>query len=1336
PEVTASLPGQLTYSWMFPLILNGYRKGLNEGDVWQLNPRDASSRLVPQFEIYWEKEVNRVLKQYTDPKHPESSSSSSNDSIARLKRKHKLKIPSLFKVLCKIHCIGLMVSFITKFFADISTFISPLILGEIISYMSTRDELPEWRGYILAVGLMLTSIIRAVLFQISLHQAAVIGMQMKSTLTSVIYQKALTMTNEARKIKTSGEIVNLMSVDCQRIQDLLNFLALLWSTPLQIVLSLVLLYYTIGPAVFAGVVVLCLMIPINSVFAGKQQKYQQENLKIKDKRIKWMTEILNGIKVLKLYGWELSFQEKVEKIRALEIRELYKIAYTYIVLSMSWAVAPFLVTFATFATYILMNENNVLDAQKAFVTLSLFNLLRVPLNLLGIIINFSIQAFVSVKRINAFIIQPDLDPENSVQDQSSKFAISVRDGEFKWDEDMPSVLHNINIEIAEGKLVTVVGQVGCGKSSLISAILGEMDKLSGDVRVKGTIAYVPQQAWMKNDTVKGNILFGKPYNENKYTATLETCALTADLAILPGGDMTEIGEKGINLSGGQKQRVSLARALYSDADIYLFDDPLSAVDSHVGKHIFKKMIGPFGCLKGKTRLLVTHGVHWLPMVDNILVMNDGRITERGTYAELIKGNAAFAQFLKTYLIEGVGIESEDEEPDAEKRMWEKIDAITSDGATSGDENPVTERKRYENSILTILETIMRSSVSRKSVTKLTLSTSMTLSMKKEKDEMESKGKLIEVESTGRGKIPFKVFLYYFKAAGSIGFAAAIFFFVLFQAASIGSNYWLTFWTDDPDLNNATFQQTPNFVTRNHDFLTVYGLFGVFQVVLVLVHSLLYWTRLNKAAQVMHSKLMDSIFRAPMSFLDTTPIGRIINRLSRDTETIDSTLPQVMKMWLSTFLIVSATILVISITTPIFIAIFIPIGAFYYFVQEFYIPTSRQLKRIESVTRTPIYTHFSETLSGASTIRAYGVTGSCLHHIKNIVDKNQVYYFAGIASNRWLGLNLDLVSSLIVFSASILAVASSDTGAGPTGLSISYALQISAAVAWMVRQMSDLESNIVSVERVLEYSKIESEAALINFDNRPSSNWPDHGSITWSNYQVRYRQGLDLVLKGVSCDILGGEKIGIVGRTGAGKSSMLLTLFRLVEGSGGEIIIDGVNIADIGLHDLRSRLTILPQDPVLFSGTLRMNLDPFDEFTDDQIWVALGQSHLKPFVEGLPETIFYECGEGGSNFSVGQRQLVCLARTLLRRTRILVLDEATAAVDYETDSLIQKTVRESFKDCTIITIAHRLNTILDYDRIIVMDDGRIVEFDKPNVLLEDRTSVFYGMAREAGITNHH
>ncbi|KAL3887247.1 hypothetical protein ACJMK2_027191, partial [Sinanodonta woodiana] len=988
------------------------------------------------------------------------------------------------------------------------------------------------------------------------------------------------------------------------------------------------------------------------------------------------------------------------------------------------------VTLATFTTYILSSESHYLDAQKAFVSLSLFNILRFPINLLPQMLSYIVQCQVSIKRIGKFLSLDDLNPDNVTHLHVSDSAIKVENGTFRWDKDLQPQLKNITLEIPEGKLVAVVGQVGSGKSSLISAFVGEMEKLSGKVFTKGSIAYVSQQAWIQNSSLKDNILFFKPNEEHKYQEVLEACALLPDLDILPAGDMTEIGEKGINLSGGQKQRVSLARAVYNNADIYLMDDPLSAVDSHVGKHIFNKVIGQNGLLRNKTRVLVTHGVQWLPVVDTIVVLVNGEITEVGSYEELLTHDGAFAQFLKTYLRQE---EEEDEDPDIQKiksQILEKVDSVTSDGTgvTSGDDDKGQVRRRKKQ--LTSESSIGTTPMLAKS----------TDGQPQGEDKSETKkmpGKpgntLIEKEKAETGQVKWSVYLTYFKAVG--GFSTLLIFgtFALYNAASIGSNVWLSLWTDDKYLKeNFDKANSTEYQNKNYMYLGIYGAFGLAQALIILIYSLLYAVRAIRASAHLHESMLAHILRSPMEFFETTPIGRIVNRFSRDVETIDNSLPWNLRMWMNLSFATLSTIVVIGYSTPIFLSVTVPLAILYYLVQRFYIPTARQLKRIESTTRSPIYTQFGETLTGASTIRAYGLSQTFIDLSRDKVDYNLVSYYAGIVSNRWLGLRLEFLGNFIIVAAAMFAVVSDSTTGGLVGLSISYALQVTGVLNFLVRTNSDLETSAVSVERIKEYTETKSEADWIVYFRRPPHNWPQEGDVQFENYSTRYREGLDLVLKGITCDIKGGEKIGIVGRTGAGKSSFTVALFRLIEAAGGAIYIDGQRISDIGLHDLRSKLTILPQDPVLFSGTLRMNLDPFDSYTDVQIWTALEHAHLKNFVSDLPEGLNHECGEGGQNLSVGQRQLVCLARTLLHKTKILVLDEATAAVDMETDDLIQKTIRTEFKDCTVLTIAHRLNTIMDYDRIIVLDLGLIKEFDKPETLLKNKSSVFYAMAKDADL----
>ncbi|KAL8582638.1 hypothetical protein ACOMHN_028703 [Nucella lapillus] len=1384
PEVTASFPSRLTFWWINSLVLTAYRKGLQEEDLPELHPRDKAATIVPRLQSAWLKEVRRTKfvnrerelreerqrhyvsfkngssseKAHTQDEATETTSLLTNggatiangQASGQEQKKKKVAEPSLLKVLIKTYGPDLLQSWFCKLIYDLLQFVNPQLLNILIGYVNNKANEAEWKGYVYAFAFMVVSVTGSVFFHQQFHIGMTLGMRIKSSCISAVYRKSLSMTNEARKGSTVGEIVNLMSVDCQRLQDMTGYLWMVWSCPLQITLALVLLWGQLGASVLAGVGIMILLIPLNAFIAFKSRKYQMQQMKLKDARLKLMNEVLSGMKVLKLYAWESSFEDKVTEIRNKELHVLKKSAYLNAFSTFAWTVAPFMVTLATFATYVLSSNDHYLDAQKAFVSLSLFNILRFPINLLPMIISFLAQAQVSVSRISKFLSNEDLDPSNVHHDRNAGAAVSISSGTFTWDKELPlPTLRNINLEIPKGRLVAVVGQVGTGKSSLISAILGEMRKLQGSVVVQSSVAYVPQQAWIQNATLKDNILFGKGAHSRTYESIIDACALRPDLDILPGGDETEIGEKGINLSGGQKQRVSLARAVYSDGDIYLLDDPLSAVDSHVGKHIFQEVIGENGLLKDKTRVLVTHGVHWLPMVDTIVVMTDGKISEMGSYEQLMSHDGDFAQFLKVYLQQDEeGEEEEDPEiQEVKAKMLERVDSVTSDAATSGDEAAARVKRPLSR---------------QDSKPGLKRSTS-----KVDKDKAKPaapKDKLVEQEKAETGSVKWSVFVTYFRAIGLAVTALIFLLYAGFQGLSVYSSIWLSQWTDDDTLANKSLQNTSDYQDRNYMYLGVYGGLGVGQAVMVLSYSILATTRMVMAAGSLHNAMLSNIMRSPMSFFDTTPSGRVVNRFSSDVATVDNTLPQTFRQAITQILGVLSILLVISYSTPIFLAVIVPLGLLYYLIQvcvcvcvcvisystpiflaailplgllyyliqRFYVPTSRQLKRIESTTRSPIFNHFSETITGASSVRAYSAEHRFIQENELKVDKNLTFYFSSIASNRWLGFRLEFLGNLVVLAAAMFAVVTPDLEGGLVGLSVSYAMQVTQALNWMVRMASDLETNIVSVERLKEYSETPTEAKWVVPGRRPPGDWPDTGSVDFVNYSTRYRPGLDLVIKNVTCHIDGGEKVGIVGRTGAGKSSMTVALFRLIEGASGSIVIDRHNVSTLGLHDLRSRITILPQDPVLFSGSLRMNLDPFEQYTDDQIWQSLEHAHLKKFVVDTPAQLMYECGEGGGNLSVGQRQLVCLARSLLRKTKILVLDEATAAVDMETDDLIQQTIRSEFKDCTVVTIAHRLNTILDYNKIMVMDRGEIREFDTPTALLGRKDSLFYGMAKDANL----
>ncbi|XP_075847190.1 ATP-binding cassette sub-family C member 3 isoform X2 [Microtus pennsylvanicus] len=1312
PEASAGFLSRLSFWWFTKLAILGYRRPLEERDLWTLNEEDCSHKLVQRLLEAWQKQqAARPQAAAVEQKIP-------GEDEVLLKARPKSQKPSFLWALVRTFTSSLLMGVGFKLIQDLLSFINPQLLSILIRFISDPTA-PSWWGFLLAGLMFVSSMMQTLILHQYYHSIFVMALRLRTAIIGVIYRKALVITNSVKRESTVGEMVNLMSVDAQRFMDVSPFINLLWSAPLQVILAIYFLWQILGPSVLAGVAVIVLLIPLNGAVSMKMRSYQVQQMKFKDSRIKLMNEILNGIKVLKLYAWEPSFLEQIEGIRQSELHLLRKGAYLQAVSTFIWVCTPFLVTLITLGVYVCVDENNVLDAEKAFVSLSLFNILKIPLNMLPQLISGLTQASVSLKRIQDFLNQDELDPQCVERKTISPgYAITVHNGTFTWAQDLPPALHSLNIQIPKGSLVAVVGPVGCGKSSLVSALLGEMEKLEGTVSVKGSVAYVPQQAWIQNCTLQENVLFGQPMRPKRYQQALETCALLADLDVLPGGDQTEIGEKGINLSGGQRQRVSLARAVYSDANIFLLDDPLSAVDSHVAKHIFDQVIGPEGVLADKTRVLVTHGISFLPQTDFIIVLADGQVSEMGHYSELLQHNGSFANFLRNYAPDEDHKDSEALQDADEEVLLVEDTLSTHTDLTDNEPSMYEVRKQFMRQ--------MSSMSSEGESQNRPVPKRHTNPSEKEMQVMKAKetGALITEETAETGNVKMNVFWDYAKSVGLYTTLAICLLYAGQSAAAIGANVWLSAWSNDAVVDgrqNNTSQR-----------LGVYAALGILQGLLVMLSAFTMVVGSVQAARLLHAALLHNKIRSPQSFFDTTPSGRILNRFSKDIYVIDEVLAPTILMLFNSFFISISTLVVIVASTPLFLVVVLPLAVLYGFVQRFYVATSRQLKRLESISRSPIFSHFSETVTGTSVIRAYGRIEDFKVLSDRKVDTNQKSSYPYIASNRWLGVHVEFVGNCVVLFAALFAVIGRNSlNPGIVGLSVSYALQVTLALNWMIRMMSDLESNIIAVERVKEYSKTETEAPWVIEGNRAPEGWPTRGAVEFRNYSVRYRPGLELVLKNLTLRVQGGEKVGIVGRTGAGKSSMTLCLFRILEAAEGEICIDGLNVAHIGLHDLRSQLTIIPQDPILFSGTLRMNLDPFGRYSEEDIWRALELSHLHAFVSSQPAGLDFQCSEGGDNLSVGQRQLVCLARALLRKSRVLVLDEATAAIDLETDDLIQGTIRTQFEDCTVLTIAHRLNTIMDYNRVLVLDKGVVAEFDSPTNLIA-AGGIFYGMAKDAGL----
>ncbi|KAK9886060.1 hypothetical protein WA026_014842 [Henosepilachna vigintioctopunctata] len=1322
PEEQSGFLSKLLFSWFDKLAWLGYKKPLVVEDLWDLKHEDSGAEVIPLFDKHWQATLRKCYSSSPGCQNTQVSFKPDSGNVAfsnSANKKQASVLPAMVKSFGPTFLFGAAL----KLIQDVLAFVSPQILSLLINFAKNNET--QWKGFFYTIILFVTAVIQTIVLSQYFNRMFLVGIRIRTALVGTIYRKALRISTSARKESTVGEIVNLMAVDAQKFVDLTAYLNMIWSAPLQIILSLYFLWKILGPSVLAGLAVMIILIPINGLIANKVKTLQIKQMKNKDERVKLMNEVLNGMKVLKLYAWEPSFEKQILKIRSKEISVLKQAAYMNAGTSFIWSCAPFLVSLVSFATYVMVDEKNVLDAPTAFVSISLFNILRFPLSMLPMMISNMIQSYVSIKRINKFMNLEELDPNNLTHDPNEGACLVIENGTFSWGEES-NTLKNINVRLDKSTLTAVVGSVGAGKSSLVSAFLGEMEKRSGRVNTIGSVAYVAQQAWIQNATLRDNILFGKSFDKPRYEKVIEACALKSDLEMLPAGDNTEIGEKGINLSGGQKQRVSLARAVYADADVYYLDDPLSAVDSHVGKHIFEHVIGPKGMLKGKTKVLVTHAITYLPQVDQILVMKEGEISETGTYKQLLDKKGAFAEFLVNHLNTAV----EDENSD--------LDELTNQ---LGDSLPVSQdlAKKLQRHRSRISESDSVSEKANGSLQRQKSSDSGDHTFLRQRSSSsagttkappKSGEKLIDAEKTETGSVSLNVYKHYLKSIGIALTVATVILNMVFQAFSVGSNFWLVKWSGDPDLvrpDNTTD------VEKRNIYLGVYGALGVGQVLSTFLSSLALFIGTLSAAKLLHELLLSNVMRVPTTtFFDVTPIGRILNRFSKDIDVLDNVLPMTIRGWITCLFGVLGTLFVISYSSPPFMIVILVCGVLYYFIQRFYVETSRQLKRLESVSRSPIYSHFGETITGVSAIRAYSQQDRFIAESDGKLDQNQACCYPSVIANRWLAVRLEMVGNMIILFAALFAVLGRDNmDAGLIGLSVSYALQITQTLNWLVRMTSDVETNIVAVERIKEYAETPQEAPWEIPSKAPPASWPEVGTVAFKNFSVRYRPELDLVLRKVAFSIRGGEKVGIVGRTGAGKSSLTLSLFRIIEAAQGIIEIDGVNIAEIGLHALRSRLTIIPQDAVLFSGTLRMNLDPFNTNSDEEVWTSLEQAHLKTFVKALPAGLSHEVTEGGENLSVGQRQLICLARALLRKTKVLILDEATAAVDLETDDLIQSTIRREFKDCTVLTIAHRLNTIMDSDRVIVLDKGLIAEFDTPQNLLKEPT-IFRSMCQDAGL----
>ncbi|KAF1762571.1 hypothetical protein GCK72_010833 [Caenorhabditis remanei] len=1268
PEEKSSFISKIFFCWLNPLIRTGAKDSLTNENLHNLNQNATSEWLYTR----WRDEFRK----------------------AKEKNLGTVRETSIVWPFIRIQKATIITLTLARLIADVVHYLNPILLKQLIDYVSLHDQ-PLSFGIAIACIMFLSATTRSLLQNYQIAGMCRQAVYYQTVLSNAILHKILKLSPSARSNRTAGEILNHAAVDIEIIVHSIPYLQNMWSVPFQVTLAMTMLAITLGWAAGAGVIIMILFVPLNFLTSRFIKTSQQKQMKIKDERTKLSNEMLNGIKVVKLYAWEESFEEQINKLRAKEVKMFRNVCILSRIVDVANAASPFLVAIGSFTCYVLWSpDENGLTPSVAFVALVIFNQLRQPMRMVANLINTLVQARVSNKRLRQFLNDEEMESKTEV---ALGNAIVFKNATLNWKGPMnPPVLRDLCATIKPGQLIAIVGSVGGGKSSLLSAVLDEMVLLEGRVKIGGSIAYVPQHSWIFNKSIKENILFGNEYSKYFYNQVVGSCQLRPDFKHFQQGEQTMVGENGITLSGGQKARISLARAVYQEKDIYLLDDPLSAVDAHVGRALFDKVIGPEGLLRSKTRVLVTHNLQYTKYVDSIYVIEDGQIVQHGSFEDIAHLEGPFGRLW-----------AECENPE-EAENAEELDDVVPEDVTPPEIIEKTEAVKKVDR------------------------TNSHISEKSEKSQ-----KPENPENVQLGRVKKSVYNLYIRTMGIFNTSAFFIFFISHFTVMIMRSLWLSDWSNE----NAELKKRGG-VSGNSSYedemisvetrLIVYAGFGGLEMLLLALAFTVLTIGSLRASYRLHAPLIHSLLRAPISFFDTTPIGRIINRLSRDLDVIDK-LQDNIRMCTQTLLNACMILVLISISTPIFLLCAAPLILIYYFVMIYYIPTSRQLKRLESANRSPILSTIAESIHGASSIRAFDKTDRTTSALASNVDKFAQCRYLSHMSNRWLATRLELLGNTTVLFASLSATLSTKyfgLTPGMAGLSVSYALTITEVLNICVRAVSEIESNIVSVERVNEYQKLEPEAPwIVEGSLENEEKWPSKGKIELNKFSMRYRKNLPMVLKEIDLKIEGGERIGIIGRTGSGKSSLTMALYRMIEAESGTIRIDDVEIDSIGLHQLRSKLIIIPQEPVVFSGTLRFNLDPFNQYLDDQIWRCLDICQLKQFAQEDEKTLDRHIAEGGKNMSVGERQLLCLCRALLRGARIVILDEATASVDTVTDGIVQRAIRQHFPQSTTISIAHRLDTIVDSDRIVVLDAGRVAEFDTPSNLLLNPDSLYSQLLNE-------
>ncbi|KAF9435418.1 hypothetical protein BGZ76_006323 [Entomortierella beljakovae] len=1347
----ANVLSYITFSWIQPMLLQGRKQTIEPGDLQHLSENDRIKRISDLMLREWMFEV-------------ESSNKSSNNG--------KPKRPNLFKVLWRCFGLYLCVPFVSGLLESVCKISGAVLLGHVIRFFDSPDmTMGEGMGY--AIGLFLITLFCGTVHHHNFFHVLRIGTWTRQGLISLMYRKSLSLSTST-SIST-GAVINLISNDLQPFESWAPFGLYTILGPLEMIVVMYFLWRELGVACLAGLLAFALLMPIQLFFTRWFSVVRTKTVHARDDRIRTLSDVFSGIELLKLSAWEIPFQEKILSLRSIEFGHIWKANVMRAINMSIYFFFPPLIGLFAFVAYWLQGKE--LTPDKVFVSLTLFNILRFSMtSYFPKSLEALAEVRVSVKRITDFLLLPELrkigdgvkvqDDKNQQPDnpdsQVPEVLVEMKKASFSWSLPVDSeneiiklsakekmekatqdqkngsestslsteqenhttspkpetklILRNISISIQKNELLAVVGPVGCGKSSFCMALMQEMTLVSGTLDVGHhqplqdntqqwpiTISYSAQSPWILAGTIRSNILFGSKFDRERYDKVISACELNRDLSLFPNGDATIIGERGVILSGGQRARVSLARAAYRDSDLYILDDPLSAVDPNVGQALFDNCINGF--LKDKSRVLVTHQLQYIKDCKNVIVLEHGQITHTGSVDEVMKEEVELNQLVHK-------------------------GAVTQTIKTRA---PFIDVLREFAKKATVTPSDEESEIAR---VKGPVADDGTL-VAKDMEDTEADGQASEmeknltVEEITADDTSYKSYIDFFRIGST--WSKLILTLVCLSAAqgvAVAGEFFLTIWSGQ------------NEEEQKHSYYpTAYGLYCLGVVILTLIRSFLFFDCVTSSSNGIFSGMLDALLRTSIDFFHANPHGRILNRFSKDMANCDELLPVVFFDAMQVGFMLMGSIITVCVINP-WVIISIPfIMAGFMGLRLLYMKSSRQVRRIDGQTRSPIYTHLSETLSGLSTIRAFNVTGDFMdEHIKTQEDNGRAF-FTYLAMARWLGYRLDAVSALFLGITAIACVAARDTQqASRAGLAMSSVINLSGELQWAIRMSVEAAILMVSVERMMEYSNVKPEESPRHGFNPDGSTvvpneWPSEAKITFTDVSLTYPRGDTPVLKNITLDIKPGEKVGIVGRTGAGKSSLIGALFRLFEVNTGNpshrggISIDGIDISKIGMHDLREKMAIIPQEPFLFRGTLRSNLDPISQHQDIDIWSALEVSELKNMVENLSGGLDTVVEDHGKNFSIGERQLLSLARAILRQSKIIVMDEATANVDLQSDRLIQKAIHSKFKDSTVITIAHRLNTVIGgYDRILVLDQGRVVEFGEPWELLNQDPSTGKGYLR--------